>query len=110
MKLLRVAALLVFLLSQAFALGVVFAAPAPPAPARLPAAVLQPQDAPTLAPTPATVATADPNAAQDPVQETAAIIIIWTVIIITTAITIFLIWYTRPHRHPLKGRSEVATK
>ena len=107
MRVTRLAVLLALLLSQLGVLGVVWAAPAPPArtnnlPDAVPNWLALPQAAPTLAPAP--VATLDPTLAQDPSQETAAVIIIWAVIILVTAITLFLIWWTRPNRHPLRGR------
>jgi hypothetical protein len=104
MKFAKVALLLGILLSQALTLGVASAAPT--LPPQSPATIDQPQTAPTVAPTAPVAATLDPTAAQDPGQETAAIIIIWSVIILVTALTIFLIWWTRPGRHPLRGRSE----
>jgi len=108
MKLLRSVLVFVLLLGQALSLGVASAATTLP-PQSL-TTVGQPQTAPTVEPTLPAVATADPTAAQDPGQETAAIIIIWTVIILVTAVTIFLIWWTRPGRHPLAGRSETLPK
>ena len=104
MKVLRMVFVLALLLGQALAFGVASAAASrPPQSVTLAGS---PQTAPTLEPTPPSVATVDPTAAQDPSQENAAIIIIWAVIILVTAVTIFLIWWTRPSRHPLRGRGQ----
>jgi ABC-type transport system substrate-binding protein len=108
MKLWRSVLIIALLLGQVVTLSVAWAAAAVPPQSVTIAS--SPQTAPTLEPTPPAVATLDPTAAQDPGQETAAIIIIWAVIILVTAFTIFLIWWTRPGRHPLRGRSEILPK
>jgi pullulanase len=51
------------------------------------------------APTPPAVPTIAPTAAPaDTTQSTAAVVLIWAVIIIAVAITVFLVWRTRPGR------------
>ena len=61
--------------------------------------VVATQSATTLAPTQSAALTATPATnAQDTTQSTAAVVFIWAAIIIVVAITLYLIWRTRPKK------------